>query len=93
MLKLIKFLNGELVIGKFDTSNKLENPVLVNIGMDRQGKIQVGLVPYNMFSSENYININQSAILYTTTPDTDLINAYNSQFGTGLIMPNNKVIV
>jgi len=47
--------------------------------------------PYSMFT-EKPISLNKQAIMYIAEPNTELENSYNSNFGSGIVMPKKTLI-
>jgi len=80
----IGVIMGEVVETNVE-SIRVKNPVTIV----SQGE-QTGLANILNFFIENEITIQSKDIIAGPfTPITDILNYYNKQFGTGLIVPNN----
>lgn len=88
MIKLLKLTTSEEIIAdvKLDTSNKVKLSNPVKIVLAPQG---VGMVPFisPLAKEVSEITINQDAILYTADLEDEVYNAYNSKFGSGIVIP------
>ena len=75
----------------------IEKPALIMM-MPKPGsetEFGVGLAPYAPFAKEHKVPIFPQHVVSCYQPETDLLNAYNSKFGAGLIQPdfiNKKVL-
>lgn len=92
MVKFIKLINGEEVIATVrhneDSTVSLQQPV--KMAMSRQG---IGMVPWLPFVKENEpIKLNLSNIMFMTEAEQEIVNAYNSQFGTGIIVADSSIL-
>jgi len=99
MVKIIRLVSGEELIAsvkegcsvgwmKDDVVN-LESPaILVPNRNEETGQTSIQLVPWIPYvESTDGMNINPSSIMYIETPCIDLVNVYNQQFGSGLVIP------
>ncbi len=93
---VLRTLTGEDILGKevFRDNNAitLETPVRMIFVPDRKS---MALVPVCLFAddSQEKFEFNRSLILTTYTPQTDIINQYNTQFGTGLFVPPKQGLI
>lgn len=99
-VRLIRLLNGEDIIGnvtKVDNGDlTVLNPVKVALHPPKTagGQAGVALVPYCPFSDEKTYTFNREHIIFAVVPVIEFVNHYNTQFGTGLVVPsNNKIIL
>ena len=53
--------------------------------------VQVQIGPYSAFTDKP-ISLNKSSVMYIAEPNTDILNSYNKMFGSGLIVPNQKIM-
>ena len=89
-VKIIRFLNGEEVIGKI-TEKKGKYTVENGAVIVPVGEQQLGMVPWLPHAEDNTITVDESKVAFVFTPLTDLANQYSTNFGSGLVVPNNQV--
>lgn len=97
-----RLLTGEEILGDTDTIRdndlgvdnvQIENPTLINAMRNQQtGNVDVLMAPFNPLSSEKTVVINRQHVLCQYAPVTEVVNKYNSMFGSGIILPNNSGI-
>ena len=97
-VKLLRLKSGEDVIADVtlvDTEDtiKIENPaVLMPMGQQQQGgQMSMGFGPWAPFADEQKFEIPRDWLVYISTPNKDLLNQYNSVFGSGIVVPDMKV--
>lgn len=92
---LIKMVSGEELIAKVKTEDDdtvtVEKPAIVIMAPNGTGGVQVQMGPYSMFT-EKPISLNKKAIMYIAEPNTELLNSYNQNFGSGLVVPKKTLI-
>ena len=100
-LKVVRFLNGEEIIGDVVPNDitsgvlgvvTVKNPLVILY--DSQSG-QVAVRPWVIFSTDESFELNQSNIVYTANPSEPLANLYNQATSKlalpqkpGLILPN-----
>ncbi len=102
MVKLLLFNNGLQVVGEFTEVDKqlgkvtMKKPVQLIIGPRSeeeaaQGKMGMAFTPFMQYTEEWSSGVVFSAndILSVLTPATELLNNYNSNFGSGLVIPGS----
>ena len=96
-VKLLRLKSGEDIIADVtlvDTEDtiKLENPaILMPMGNQQGGQMQMGFGPWAPFSDDKEFEIPRDWIVFISTPGKDLINSYNQMFGSGIVVPNMKI--
>ena len=96
-VKLLRLKSGEDVIADVtlvDTEDtiKIENPaMLMPTGQSQGGHVQMGFGPWAPFADEQKFEIPRDWLVYISTPNKDLLNQYNSVFGSGIVVPDMKV--
>ena len=104
-VQIIKLVSGEDIMGVVSDTEidgkaflLVENPAVI-LMMPKPGgdenEFGVGLAPYAPFAKQHKVPIFPNHIISVYDPDTNLLNAYNSKFGSGLIQPefiNKKVL-
>ena len=95
-VKLLRLKSGEDVIADVtlvDTEDtiKLENPaILMPMGDPKGGHMQMGFGPWAPFSDQKEFEIPRDWLVFISTPGKDLLNQYNSMFGSGIVLPDMK---
>ena len=87
-VKLVKLVNGEEIIGQVDINSDtltVKKPVRL-IPTQQQGG-GIAMIPWMMFSADDTFSFCTTHILLTAKPDQDIINEYNKQFGSGVVIP------
>lgn len=92
---VIKMINGEQIIAKVKSEDaetvQVEKPVIVMLSPKQDGTgVQVQMGPWDTFTDKP-IAINKQSIMYVAEPNTELLNSYNTNFGSGLVMPSKKI--
>lgn len=100
-VQIIKLTSGEDIIGVVsDTEIEgkafllVETPAVI-LMMPKPGsedEFGVGLAPYAPFAKEHKVPIFPNHIISVYDPDKNLLNAYNSKFGSGLIQVGGQGI-
>ena len=104
-VQIIKLVSGEDIMGVVSDTEidgkaflLVERPAVI-LMMPKPGgdenEFGVGLAPYAPFAKQHKVPIFPNHIISVYDPDTNLLNAYNSKFGSGLIQPefiNKKVL-
>jgi len=84
-IKFLKLVTGEDVLAEMSFENEryvLKHPV--RILPTREG---IGMGPLNPFSKGEKIEIPKEHVIYKDDPDDEIKNAYNAQFGSGIVIP------
>jgi len=87
-IKFIKLVTGEDVLSEIEGPGEsgcyiLKNPV--RIMPTRDGGIGMG--PLNPFSKGEKVTIPSEHVIFEDEPDDEIRNAYNAQFGSGIVVP------
>jgi|TARA_B110000285_G_C15142333_1_gene631810 topoisomerase IA-like protein len=95
-IMVIKMMNGEEIITKISKEDEetiqCEKPAIIMLSPNQNGKgVQVQMGPYSAFTDKP-IAINKQAVLYIAEPNTEILNSYNKNFGSGLIIPNQTLM-
>ena len=92
-VKLIRMWSGEDVIAdliKDEASSITITDPIVAVPSQQQG--QIAFAPWSPLSQKGEIEITSKYIVYTTDPQPDIIEQYNSMFGK-LSTPTKKLIL
>ena len=97
MIKLIRMKSGEDVIGdvtKIDTGYILEKPaVLMPMPASAGREMSMGMVPWQPFSKSTKFSIPDDWVVTTSEPADDIENGYRTNFGSGITITTNKLLV
>ena len=92
-VKLIRMWSGEDVIAditKEDTDSITITDPIVAVPSQQQG--QIAFAPWSPLSQKGELEITSKYIVYTTDPQPDIIEQYNSMFGK-ISKPTKKLIL
>ena len=92
-VKLIRMWSGEDVIAdliKDEASSITITDPIVAVQSQKQG--QIAFAPWSPLSQKGEIEITSKYIVYTTDPQPDIIEQYNSMFGK-ISKPSKKLIL
>ena len=92
-VKLIRMWSGEDVIAdliKDEASSITITDPIVAVPSQQQG--QIAFAPWSPLSQKGEIEITSKYIVYTTDPQPDIIDQYNSMFGK-ISKPSKKLIL
>lgn len=96
-IKCIKLISGEEVIADIDESLEglviLRKPLLIMMVPNQNNQFGIGLAPFCPYARGNIVPIHAGAIVTIFEPETDMLNEYNSRYGSGLVIPESKIIV
>ena len=88
-IKIVRIVSGEELIGDWNKeTNTITNPVV----MIPVAKDQLGFQPWIPYAEDKEITFKEQHIVVVLTPDTKLQNEYNRVFGSGLLVPEEKII-
>lgn len=93
MIKIIKLITGEEIvaqttIGVSNGIHTLKNPVRV-----MYVETGVRMIPFCLLAKDNEIAIQDQHIIYSVDANDELTNAYNAQFGSGIVIPNQTNLI
>ena len=88
-IKAVRLVSGEELIGDWnEKTNTITNPVI----MLPVGKDQLGFSPWIPYITEKEVPLKEQHIVTVLTPDNRLQNEYNRVYGSGLVVPEEKII-
>lgn len=95
MIKVVKLVTGEDVVAdvefKDDSFGRLV--ILKNPHRFMVTSEGVGTIPLVPFSDDKTYTINMNHVVLICDPDINIKNGYNSQFGTGIVVPSKDIQV
>lgn len=89
-VKFIKMVTGEELVAKLEENGDdyvLTEPV--RIGMTNQG-IAMGI--WCPFIKGDKVTLAKSNVMFTSELDEDVMNAYNSKFGSGIVIADSSIL-
>ena len=96
-IKCIKLISGEEVIADIDESVEglvlLKKPLLIMMVPNQNNQFGIGLAPFCPYAQSGDIPIRAGAVISIFEPDTGMKNEYNTRFGSGIVIPESKIIV
>jgi len=92
-VKIVRFLGGEEILGDVvkvdDKTLKINNPTQISASANpKTGKVDVAMAPFAPLSSQTHIEVNTDHVLTQYEPVVDILNKYNTLFGSGIVLPN-----
>ena len=88
-IKIVIIVSGEDLNGEWnEKTNTITSPVV----MVPVAKDQLGFQPWIPYSEDEAMTFKDQHIVVVLTPDTKLQNEYNRVFGSGLLVPEEKII-
>lgn len=96
-VRCIKLISGEEIIADIDQSVDglliLKNPLQIMMIPGQNNQFGIGLAPFCPYAKETNIPVREGAIVTIFEPETGMLNEYNIRFGSGIIVPESKIIV
>lgn len=94
MIKVVKLVTGEDVVADVEIKDESSGRVVILKNPQRfmvtsEGVGSIPLVPFS--DDEKYI-ISMNHVVLICEPDINIKNGYNSQFGSGIVVPTSKDI-
>lgn len=87
MIKLFKLVTGEETLAEIVEENEL-NYVLKNLVRFIPTEDGIGIAPFAMFVKKgSVITIGKDKVVFVTDAEDGVINAYNTKYGSGLVVP------
>lgn len=96
MIKIVKLISGEEVIGEVTETNDsitIKKPCVLQIVPSRTNPEQpaMGLFPYASYVDNHTITLKEQNVVWKEDPVKELYNQYNSIFGNGLVVASGKI--
>ena len=96
-IKCVKLISGEEVIADVNDSIEglviLKNPLLLMMVPSQNNQFAMGLGPFCAFAKDGEVPIMAGAIISIFEPETGLRNEYNSKYGSGIVLPETKLVI
>ena len=96
-ITVTRLFTGEELLGEVtvvdSTSIRIDNPTLIAAMRNPQtGNVDVHMAPFIPLSSQTHVTIKTQNILCQYEPVVEVVNKYNTMFGSGIILPTNTGI-
>jgi hypothetical protein len=88
--RIVRLSSGEEVICKTETdgeTTKIKNPAILM----PMGGGQLGMMPWMPYADYKELELDNKFIMFAIKPQLELMNQYNEQFGSGLVVPDKNV--
>ena len=96
-IKCIKLISGEEIIADIDESIEglviLKKPLLIMMVPNQNNQFGIGLAPFCPYAAGGDIPVRAGAVVSIFEPDAGMKNEYNVRFGSGIVVPESKIIV
>ena len=96
-IKCIKLISGEEIIADLDESIEglviLKKPLLIMMVPNQNNQFGIGLAPFCPYAAGGDIPVRAGAVVSIFEPDAGMKNEYNVRFGSGIVVPESKIIV
>jgi hypothetical protein len=97
-IKGVRLLSGEDIIANVTLLPNvkiysLEKPAQIMVQQGPGGKPQMGLGDFLPFAKEKKIEIDASKIVFLYDPIPEMVNAYNTSFGNGLVLAQSSLTI
>ena len=87
-IQILKLITGEELIGKIvvqdDAGIVIDNPANIHMAPTQDSRMQLYLIPYAPYAEKDQFTLKQQHVIMQYEPNTDLLNKYNSMFGSGI---------
>lgn len=84
---------GEVVVDATTDNVQIKNPTQIAAAPNpKTDKVDIHMAPFVPLSQDKSITIAAKNVLFQYTPVTEIVNKYNTMFGSGIILPKNAGI-
>lgn len=99
-VQIIKLSSGEDIIGSVTEVTleagrmiQIEKPcyIMMRPKPENENEFVLGLTPYAPYAKGHLVPIMPAHVVSVFTPTTDLLNAYNQRYGSGLVVPDDNI--
>jgi hypothetical protein len=96
-VKCIRLISGEDVIADIDETVEgliiLKKPLAIMMIPNQNNQFGIGLAPFCPYAKDDIVPIREGAVISIFEPETGMLNEYNSRYGSGLVVPESKIIL
>lgn len=93
-IKLLKLVTNEEILCEVEEKGNdivLKNPIILIAIPGEDGQMGLGLVPWMPASKTREMWINREHIVCINEPTQEIHNHYDTQYGAGLILPEQGI--
>ena len=87
-VKILKLITGEELIGKVVDEGEIgiviDDPANIHMAPTQDSRMQLYLIPYAPYADKDQSTLKPQHVIMQYEPNTDLLNKYNSMFGSGI---------
>jgi hypothetical protein len=96
-VKCIRLISGEDVIADIDETVEgliiLKKPLAIMMIPNQNNQFGIGLAPFCPYAKDDIVPIREGAVISIFEPETGMLNEYNTRYGSGLVVPESKIIL
>ncbi len=96
-IKCLKLISGDEVIADIDEGIEglviLRKPLQIMMIPNQNNQFGIGLAPFCPYAKDDMVPLRSGAILSIFEPETGMLNEYNSRYGSGIVVPESKIII
>ena len=89
-VRIVRLSSGEEMICKHETdgkTTKIKNPAVL---IPMQGG-QLGMMSWMPYADYKELELDNRFVMFAIKPQTELLNQYNENIGSGLVIPEKKL--
>jgi hypothetical protein len=96
-IKCLKLISGDEVIADIDEGIEglviLKKPLQIMMIPNQNNQFGIGLAPFCPYAKDDVVPLRSGAILSIFDPETGMLNEYNTRCGSGIVVPESKIIL
>jgi hypothetical protein len=96
-IKCVKLLSGDEIIADIDETIQgliiLKKPLQIMMIPNQNNQFGIGLAPFCPYAKNEVVPLREGAVITIFEPDTGMLNEYNTRCGSGLVVPESKIII
>jgi len=96
-IKCLKLISGDEVIADIDEGIEglviLKKPLQIMMIPNQNNQFGIGLAPFCPYAKDDLVPLRSGAIITIFDPETGMLNEYNTRCGSGLVVPESKIIL
>jgi len=96
-IKCLKLISGDEVIADIDEGIEglviLKKPLQIMMIPNQNNQFGIGLAPFCPYAKDDLVPLRSGAIITIFDPETGMLNEYNTRCGSGLVVPESKIII
>lgn len=96
-IKCLKLISGDEVIADIDEGIEglviLKKPLQIMMIPNQNNQFGIGLAPFCPYAKDDVVPLRSGAILSIFDPEIGMLNEYNTRCGSGIVVPESKIIL